>query len=66
MPAQNVEESALTSPQAKTKGTAGAIAGGLVGLSGTGGNPRRNVRNSTRVSAGAVLGYARVSRTPAK
>lgn len=63
MPAQNLNQRPLISTSAETNVSAGSIAGGLLGASTTGENPRRNVRDSTRVSAGAVLGYARVSRT---
>jgi DNA invertase Pin-like site-specific DNA recombinase len=63
MPAQNLNQDALISPPAETKDIGEVTASGPKDASQPGENLRRNHPDPTRVSAGAVLGYARVSRT---
>lgn len=63
MQAQNLNRNALISPSAETKVIGQAAAGGPEGAPQSGENLRRNHHEASRVSAGAVLGYARVSRT---
>jgi DNA invertase Pin-like site-specific DNA recombinase len=63
MRAQNLNQDALISPSAITNDMGKVIAAGHKDAPPPGENLRRNPDDTSRVSAGAVLGYARVSRT---
>jgi DNA invertase Pin-like site-specific DNA recombinase len=63
MSAKNLSEDLFISKAANTKGIGHVTAAGLTDALVPGENLGRNPDDTTRVSAGAVLGYARVSRT---